>query len=620
MPRYIDDSFYETLKNNTKTKKGIKGYPFFYVIMLFLVFLSLDLLFKYINYGSLFNADIIHVLLFDLTWSVIFVFLVLLLPEFMRKMILFTLVFFVSLVSIGESFSNDLFYGVSSLLNRFDISDILKLIPIYINEIRVVNLYFFIPVLIFILSVQKVRLKSTFIKRIMLLLVGIFMILGTGIYTSSPQFNNDVEINTNYDKFISFEEMDLVASRLGVTTFTIRNISDVFANSKYNLDINTSLLTQLEIYLERKITNKTNSNILANKNLIMIQVDNLDYMALKDDVMPTLNRLKNEGMFFENFYSTYLVGNGDTEFAVQTSIIPTSKTSNLREFRMNDFPDSMGSLFNELRYSTFTIYDNDDLFNVRNNFYLNEGYAVRKVSDSQSNEWKSSHKTINETSHYYLNESKFFANYVLSNTNYTLDNPVVDKYYQDFQEFDVDEKIKYYYATCKELDTSLDNLLLDLTMSNKINNTVIVVFGTHSSLFEDEKIQLSNIDRSELDIFKTPLIIWTPSINHMPVNKYIGPLDLLPTLANMFGLPANYDNYIGNDVFSENNTVYFRNRSWVNEVGEYDSLAQEFIVRDKKYMTDFLKIYIRNTNEIIEQKFTFSRVILERNYFIQIKV
>ncbi|XMB86422.1 sulfatase-like hydrolase/transferase [Mycoplasmatota bacterium WC44] len=541
------------------------------------------------------------------------------------------LMFFITIISIAQTLSIKIFLGVSSFLNIFDIFVVREMMPTYIKEFSLIYLLFFIPFLImFGLSISRIRLKSSFRKRFIHLLLCITVILGTVIYSSTPIFSNEVETNTNYEKVIYFEELDAVSSRLGVTTLTIRSLYNEFLNKEgnYNLISNSNLLGQLESYLQN--TNKIDNNytdVLSGKNLIMIQVDNLDHIALNSDVMPTLTRLQNEGVFFRNYYSTYLIENGDTEFAVQTGVIPTDQTSNIRKFRRNGFSDSLVSLFNNLGYTTLTFYNDSNNYYSRNNFYYNLGYDLfLDASDLQleKQKWQSSYEMINKTSSLYTSNSRFLVNYTLSsNIDYKFSNPLISNNYNDFEAMDVNDNIKYYYAASKEFDSALEYLLMNLRITNRINNTAIVIYGTHSpiTMFEENLQELSNIDRGELNKFRAPLIIWTPSIDHNVVEEHIGPVDILPTLANMFGLSANYNNYIGVDIFSNgNNVVYFRNRSWVSNAGEYNSVTQKFVIRNEKYMTDFLKSYIKNTNEMIEEKFTYSRIILERNYFVQIKV
>ena len=97
-------------------------------------------------------------------------------------------------------------------------------------------------------------------------------------------------------------------------------------------------------------------------------------------------------------------------------------------------------------------------------------------------------------------------------------------------------------------------------------------------------------------------------------------INVSPTIANMFDFKGRQE-YVGEDLFAQgNNVISFNNRSWISNAGYYDSYRQEFFVADKTYLTDYLDEYIYITNSKIYDMFVYSRIILEKNYFIQVNI
>ena len=72
------------------------------------------------------------------------------------------------------------------------------------------------------------------------------------------------------------------------------------------------------------------TNIFEGKNVIVIHGESMMTNAMDlefngQQVTPTLNKLRDEGMFFSNFYSQVSVGtSSDSELTYNTSLLPTS--------------------------------------------------------------------------------------------------------------------------------------------------------------------------------------------------------------------------------------------------------------------------------------------------------
>ncbi|XMB67849.1 sulfatase-like hydrolase/transferase [Mycoplasmatota bacterium zrk1] len=636
MPKYLLSEFSDKIPNSKSYKVGVKGYPFLFVAVVFLCLLSIDMIFRYINYGLLIDPSFVHILLYDLTWSLLFVSILLMLPAAFRKPLFFLTIIIFIVVAIGQSIARHILLGVLSFSMYFESGKGVSFASMIIDAVHKGFLFYLISfgILLFF-TFLRFKLKANFKKRFIIVLLSIIFVLTTGFYTSYYEFNNRVESTNNYEKFVYLEEHDVVAVRLGLTTYTIKDFYNNYLHlntSKYNLDNDKdNLLGQLEEYLNKTI-HKSNdySGMFEDKNLILIQAESLDHIAITEEVMPTLYSMKWSGLYFENFFAPmYMRSTSDTEFAVQTGILPSGIAGNsLKQFTNNKFPDALVELFNERGYSTAAFHNYDDTYYNRREFYNQLGYGVYMNSDNLEIEkemWTSDVDLMKQTVSLYDNERRFFIKYITvsSHPPYDFSNPIIVKNYNHFKDFDVNQKLKCYYSAVRELDDALSYLLVELTKSNRINNTVIAIYGDHfpMSISEEEILSVTTSNRKGLDLYRTPLIVWTPGMKPEIIREHMAAIDITPTLANLFGHKTDYTSYIGTDIFTQgNNVVFFRNRSWVSEVGEYNSITQFFSVYDEKYITDYLLDYVRRNNKMIEEKFTYSRILLDRNYFVQTKI
>ena len=81
----------------------------------------------------------------------------------------------------------------------------------------------------------------------------------------------------------------------------------------------------------------------------------------------------------------------------------------------------------------------------------------------------------------------------------------------------------------------------------------------------------------------TPLIIWTPGIEHKEINTICDTADVLPTVLNLLGIEYDPNNYIGDDIFSDthDNFVWFSDGS--NIKGKENELSDDAIRTKTKY-------------------------------------
>ena len=130
----------------------------------------------------------------------------------------------------------------------------------------------------------------------------------------------------------------------------------------------------------------------------------------------------------------------------------------------------------------------------------------------------------------------------------------------------------------------------------------------------DEINELSNYKRDGLfEINHNSLVIYNSNMKSIKVDKVGMPIDVLPTIYNLFGIDYDSRLLAGTDLFSSSEgMVILDNLSWITDKGRYNSLTN-------KYTGDITTEYIDNINNIIQNKIIFSKNMLMYDGYKYIK-
>ena len=112
------------------------------------------------------------------------------------------------------------------------------------------------------------------------------------------------------------------------------------------------------------------------------------------------------------------------------------------------------------------------------------------------------------------------------------------------------------------------------------------------------------------------LIIWNNSIDKIEVNKVGMPIDVIPTIYNLFGIEYDSRLFMGKDILSNDlGIAMFSNRSWVTDKGMYFTNKREFIKKDNVEIDDN---YVNNINQLVNNRINMSGLIIDNNYYEKI--
>ena len=369
------------------------------------------------------------------------------------------------------------------------------------------------------------------------------------------------------------------------------------------------------------------TGMFKDKNLIVMVAEAFSPIAIDKDLTPTLYKLYNEGFKFNNFYTPlYYVSTSDGEYVSLTSLLPKEGVWSFQESSKIQLPFVYGNVFKKQGYTARAYHNGSYTYYNRHLSHPNMGYKYLGCYNGLEKRincgiWPQSDlEMINATFNDYKNDAKFLTYYmtISGHLNYTYyGNMMATKNKNKVKNLPYSEAIQAYMATHIELDKALESLIKKLEKENILEDTVIVISADHYPYglsVKELKEKATYIKDKKFDIHKNNLIIWNSELeNPIEINKYASSLDILPTVLNLFGMEYDSRLLAGKDILSESDgLIIFSDRSWITDYGKYNSINKKFVAF--KEIEDEKK-YIKNINNIVYNRFSFSRAILENNYY-----
>lgn len=432
-------------------------------------------------------------------------------------------------------------------------------------------------------------------------------------------------LKTEYDeKYVLADQVKSDYTRY-VDDYVWRKVADKEKNATYK--------TLNNYYLSKQILDKNDfTEIFKGKNVIIVQMSSVNNMIINEEYFPNIYKMYNEGWAFSNSYSSLSsCATGNSEFNAMTSLYTDSSICSYNTYANNTYPESLLNLFKTDMYTTSSFHNYTDTFYRRSVTHVNLGsdkyYGVQDLAIPYSNqysEWPSD-ITLMEKVLDFTKDQERFATWVVpvSTTMSYLESTVIgDKNLDLFMSTNYNTTLKRYLSKLKELDDSLGVLVDGLKKQGKFENTVIVLYSDHypyglssnliNSYFED--------DISEnREMYKTPFIIYSANIQSYVYEQYTTPMNLTPTIANLFGLMFDPRLYAGQDIFTKayEDRAIFADGSWQDAKGYYDAINGKFNCYSPN--NTYTDAELEKINKEINERMYMSNLSIKNNYFVYLE-
>ena len=385
-------------------------------------------------------------------------------------------------------------------------------------------------------------------------------------------------------------------------------------------------LLQMHTYFSQQVPTVKNewTGYFQGKNLIWIVAEGFCTLAMDPERTPVLYEMAHSGFVFDHFYTPlWGVSTSDGEYTTTTGLIPKSGVWSYSQSAGNYMPFGFGNQFSQLGYRTMAFHDYLYTYYDRDKSFPNMGYEYYALGHGLELEeiWPPSDlEMMEEIVPMFVDEEQFmvYCLTVSGHLNYTYEeNAMSRRHWDEVAGLPYSEGPKAYLACQMELELAMESLLTQLEEAGRLDDTVIVLSGDHYpyGLTDEEYSELlgRQVDPN-FEIFQNTLILWNAQMEEpVRVEKLCSSLDVMPTLANLFGLEYDSRLMAGRDILSdEPGLVIFSNYSFLTEEGAYNSVLDEFRSWDGSPPDE---AYVQSQIAEVQNRVAYSAMILDHDYY-----
>ena len=492
------------------------------IILLWITIFGIEIIFSFITINNV--GNVVLKLLLSLNIALVIDFITSLFEKKKNKVICIVIIFIMNILFVTYFLYYKLLGNILSINTIINgVHEATPFIGILLDAI-LKNWYICISIIIipFVFGIlpkeilfKKQSKKTNIIKLIIIICIYIITLI-TIIFTS-----NSKDVYSNKNLYFYKNNLSESIKQLGLyTTIRLDIQKNIFGSNekmliktensdkiividkeKYNVkDINFEQIKEntdnediKEIcnYLETKEPTSKNeyTGKFKGKNLIVFVAESFSNLAIREDVTPTLYKLKNEGIQFTNFYTPlFPVSTADGEYLTDTSLLPSEKEWSIENVYENVFPYTYGNILKNEGYSTQAYHNYDYQYYKRDlyiktmgyNSFLAKGNGLEKRMDF-SEEPSSDYEMVKATMDDYINDERFVAYYMTfsGHRDYNIKHAMVAKNWDYVKDLPYSDTAKAYLASQIELDKAVQEVVNRLKEANKLKDTVILITADH---------------------------------------------------------------------------------------------------------------------------------------------
>lgn len=373
------------------------------------------------------------------------------------------------------------------------------------------------------------------------------------------------------------------------------------------------------------------TGIFEGKNLILICAEAFSKEVIDPVLTPTLYRLANNGIVFEDYYQPAWGGSTSSgEYSVLTGIIPVEQVNSVYSAIGKDLKFTLGNQLKTLGYYSAGYHDGEYTYYDRHKTHMWFGYDSWMGRGNGMEKgcpftWPESDLDMFKYTVPMFIEQEHFNIYYMTisgHANYSVSaNAMSDKNWEAVKDLDYSYPVRSYIASNLELEYAMEYLIDALEEAGKADDTVIVLTADHYpyGLEDSTAWEVSGDCLADLYGFKADsnpardhnaLIIWCGSLEDsdpIVVSDPVYSLDIVPTLSNLFGFEFDSRFMVGRDVLSkEKPLVIWHDHSWMTDRGYYDAVTNTFVPNDGAEASE---AYIETIKSRVQNKFALSRAM-----------
>lgn len=499
-------------------------------------------------------------------------------------------------------------------------TDAIKRVPAEVKILYIIGVLASILIIAGVIYFEKKEGKrARKIRRI--IAIALLIITGIPFFSINRDYDVTKKNKVNYLDYqvYYFTNPIVVYQQSDYYTYIIRDLYGILSNVK---EERNQIL--VENYFKEKGGHQDNemTGIFKGKNLMVIQMESMDYRVLNETYSPNLTRLRNEGIDFPNFYTPMFGDDATfgTETAVNTGLFSATGFDTSTILQKYTFPDTLARSFERNGYIANEYHFNISRFYHRGLMAKSYGYrSYNRYIDLLQNKLLDTEidDVLCEPGLYeQLVKENQFLDYIITysaHVPYTTDSnrykEAVKRRPQLAQKTGTDT-LGVYKMLGTLTDDMVGKLVTRLDEDGILEDTVLVFLTDHYCYgVSNDKNYYSENDSRRCN---TPFFIYCKGMESRSVNKVCQTNDVLPTLLNLFGIEVP-DNLVGNDIFDEKyeGIAYFPDFSWITSKCYYNN--GKIIKNDAQIQ--IAEEYINEKNTQVANAIETNLIMLYTDYY-----
>ena len=385
-----------------------------------------------------------------------------------------------------------------------------------------------------------------------------------------------------------FSDSRACLSMLGIYQYTFRDLAQLWSPGA---QLSAAETAEVRNYLDgRSHEENRMSGLFQGKNVMMVQLEAIDTWMLDPDYMPSLWAVKEDSIVFANHHTPAFItaGTFNTEFMVNTSLLPAESGVSMSVYTRNSFPNSLAHLFRQAGYTAQSFHGSEgDVYN-RQAVHENLGYETYWSGSAMGMEDYTMDRHLMAGYEEMTGKEPFFS-FVITYSGhgpYGPDNPIGQAHQAEADAAAKREEDMYRYAVAHAMETDLfiRELMARLEAEGRLEDTVLIFYADHYNyyLLNDALNEIIKGVDTMNQLTHTDWFIYDGGAHRETVEKVTFSLDVAPTIANLFDLSADYAAMLGDDAFGPGGGyVFFDDNSWFDGV-EWSSLPRQDVLSTRR--------------------------------------
>lgn len=331
--------------------------------------------------------------------------------------------------------------------------------------------------------------------------------------------------------------------------------------------------------LAREPETNAMTGVFAGKNVVFVMMESIDTWLLQPEYMPNLAAVQEKSIDFTEFYTPLYLKAGTfcTEFVSMTGLIPPVKGISTSVYQNNAFPYALPNLFAGEGYSVNSFHPSNPAIYNRGAIHENLGFEkYHNYSDMGMEDSRADSQMLRAFDQ--MSDREPFMDFIITisaHGPYDGSWEIGEKYMGLAEEAvkkmgvtaSPENLAEYTMAVAQAMETDafVGGLLDELENAGLLADTVLVFYTDHYGKYmsdTDFLMELKDVSMGDM-LCRTPCFIYSADQEPRKVDKVCSSVDLAPTVANLFGLPAETGLYVGDDIFgSRGGYVVFPDQSW----------------------------------------------------------